>query len=80
MKSTLRSLIEQISAFMPWVPDWVFAIAAFIGIVMAGLALQSLINLPNVKDMHTSFSLGEVKARSALPLGHLSAVTRVITK
>ena len=43
-------------------------------------ALQSLINLPNVKDMHTSFSLGEVKARSALPLGHLSAVTRVITK
>ncbi|OOG54791.1 Lrp/AsnC family transcriptional regulator [Polaromonas sp. C04] len=43
-------------------------------------ALQSLINLPNVKDMHTSFSLGEVKARSALPLGHLSAVTRVTTK
>ncbi len=35
-------------------------------------ALQSLINLPNVKDLHTSFSLGEVKASSALPLGHLS--------
>jgi Lrp/AsnC family leucine-responsive transcriptional regulator len=35
-------------------------------------ALQKLINLPNVKDMHTSFSLGEVKASSALPLGHLS--------
>ncbi|RYG08919.1 MAG: Lrp/AsnC family transcriptional regulator, partial [Burkholderiales bacterium] len=34
-------------------------------------ALQSLINLPNVKDLHTSFSLGEVKASSALPLGHL---------
>lgn len=30
-----------------------------------------LINLPNVKDLHTSFSLGEVKASSALPLGHL---------
>jgi Lrp/AsnC family leucine-responsive transcriptional regulator len=35
-------------------------------------ALQNLINLPNVKDLHTSFSLGEVKASSALPLGHLT--------
>ncbi|MDB5966105.1 MAG: Lrp/AsnC family transcriptional regulator [Polaromonas sp.] len=35
-------------------------------------ALQNLINLPNVKDIHTSFSLGEVKASSALPLGHLT--------
>ena len=30
-----------------------------------------LINLPNVKDLHTSFSLGEVKASSHLPLSHL---------
>ncbi|MDP3138819.1 MAG: Lrp/AsnC family transcriptional regulator [Burkholderiaceae bacterium] len=35
------------------------------------LALKVLINLPNVKDLHTSFSLGEVKASSAWPLGHL---------
>ena len=35
------------------------------------LARQVLINLPNVKDLHTSFSLGEVKASSSLPLGHL---------
>ncbi|MDO8459356.1 MAG: Lrp/AsnC family transcriptional regulator [Burkholderiaceae bacterium] len=35
------------------------------------LARESLINLPHVKDLHTSFSLGEVKASSALPLGHL---------
>ena len=34
-------------------------------------ALHSLINLPNVKDLHTSFSLGEVKAAGPLPLGHL---------
>ena len=34
-------------------------------------ARRVLINLPNVKDLHTSFSLGEVKANSALPLGHL---------
>jgi Lrp/AsnC family leucine-responsive transcriptional regulator len=34
-------------------------------------ARKVLINLPNVKDLHTSFSLGEVKASSALPLGHL---------
>lgn len=35
------------------------------------LALKVLINLPNVKDLHTSFSLGEVKSSSAWPLGHL---------
>jgi DNA-binding Lrp family transcriptional regulator len=34
-------------------------------------ARDVLINLPNVKDLHTSFSLGEIKASSALPLGHL---------
>jgi len=30
-----------------------------------------LINLPNVKHLHTSLSLGEVKASAALTLGHL---------
>ena len=35
-------------------------------------ALHKLMNLPNVKDIHTSFSLGEVKAGGALPLGHLA--------
>jgi DNA-binding Lrp family transcriptional regulator len=34
-------------------------------------AREVLLNLPNVKDMHTSFSLGEVKAGGALPLEHL---------
>ena len=34
-------------------------------------ARKVLINLPNVKDIHTSFSLGEVKAGAALPLTHL---------
>ena len=34
-------------------------------------ARKILINLPNVKDIHTSFSLGEVKASSSLPLSHL---------
>ncbi len=34
-------------------------------------ARQVLINLPNVKDLHTSFSLGEVKTAGALPLAHL---------
>ena len=33
--------------------------------------LNSLMHLPNVKDLHTSFSLGEVKASHSLPLGHL---------
>ena len=35
-------------------------------------ARDVLLNLPNVKDMHTSFSLGEVKASGALPLAHLA--------
>ncbi len=35
------------------------------------LARKVLINLPNVKDLHTSFSLGEVKAGASWPLGHL---------
>ena len=34
-------------------------------------ATDTLLNLPNVKDIHTSFSLGEVKAGAALPLTHL---------
>ena len=36
-------------------------------------AQERLIALPNVKDLRTSFSLGEVKASSRLPLGHLGA-------
>ncbi len=39
-------------------------------------ATETLLNLPNVKDIHTSFSLGEVKAGAALPLGHLAASPR----
>ncbi len=34
-------------------------------------AMDTLFKLPNVKDLHTSFSLGEVKAGAVLPLGHL---------
>jgi len=34
-------------------------------------SIKTLLNLPNVKDIHTSFSLGEVKATAALPLAHL---------
>jgi DNA-binding Lrp family transcriptional regulator len=34
-------------------------------------SMDTLFKLPNVKDIHTSFSLGEVKAGAALPLQHL---------
>jgi Lrp/AsnC family leucine-responsive transcriptional regulator len=34
-------------------------------------SMDTLFKLPNVKDLHTSFSLGEVKAGAALPLKHL---------
>jgi Lrp/AsnC family transcriptional regulator, leucine-responsive regulatory protein len=33
--------------------------------------METLFKLPNIKDLHTSFSLGEVKAGGELPLGHL---------
>ena len=36
-------------------------------------ALDTLMTLPHVNDVHTSFSLGEVKAGAALPLGHLES-------
>ncbi|MES2956773.1 MAG: Lrp/AsnC family transcriptional regulator [Pseudomonadota bacterium] len=39
-------------------------------------ATEILLNLPNVKDIHTSFSLGEVKAGAALPLSHLQGGPR----
>jgi DNA-binding Lrp family transcriptional regulator len=39
----------------------------------ARFSVDTLLNLPNVKDIHTSFSLGEVKAGALLPLGHLGA-------
>jgi DNA-binding Lrp family transcriptional regulator len=35
-------------------------------------ALDHLMKLPHVKDVHTSFSLGEVKAGAPLPLRHLA--------
>ena len=35
--------------------------------------MDTLFRLPNVKDLHTSFSLGEVKSGASLPLGHLGA-------
>ncbi len=38
--------------------------------------MDTLFKLPNVKDVHTRFSLGEVKAGAALPLGHLVAAGR----
>ena len=34
--------------------------------------LLKLLKLPNVKDLHASYSLGEVKAGVALPLTHLA--------
>jgi DNA-binding Lrp family transcriptional regulator len=39
-------------------------------------SMDTLFKLPNVKDLHTSFSLGEVKAGAALPLGHLGTRVR----
>jgi Lrp/AsnC family transcriptional regulator, leucine-responsive regulatory protein len=35
-------------------------------------SMEKLFTLPNVKDLHTSFSLGDVKSGAALPLRHLA--------
>ena len=43
MRHTLRDYLQRIAGFLPWIPDWAFGIAAFIGIVAAGLALQGAI-------------------------------------
>ncbi|CAM4319736.1 MAG: Lrp/AsnC family transcriptional regulator [Comamonas sp.] len=40
----------------------------------AQFARNTLLSLPNVKDMQTSFSLGEIKSSPALPLAHLGAM------
>jgi DNA-binding Lrp family transcriptional regulator len=40
-------------------------------------SMETLFKLPNVKDLHTSFSLGEVKAAAPLPLGHLGPAEAV---
>ena len=37
-------------------------------------AMDKLFTLPNVKDLHTSFSLGDVKSGAALPLRHLQGL------
>ncbi len=42
----------------------------------ARFSVDTLLNLPNVKDIHTRFSLGEVKADPTLPLDHLDARRR----
>jgi len=39
-------------------------------------AREVLLNLPNVKDLHTSFSLGEVKSGGALPLSGVAGLPK----
>ncbi|NRF66370.1 Lrp/AsnC family transcriptional regulator [Aquincola sp. S2] len=38
--------------------------------------MDTLFKLPNVKDVHTSFSLGELKSSATLPLAHLRTAPR----
>lgn len=43
MRHVLRNYLDQLAAFLPWIPDWVFGVMAFIGIVAGGLALQGAV-------------------------------------
>lgn len=38
------------------------------------LSLHALMNMPHVKDLHTSFALSEVKAGGVIPLRHLDGL------
>ena len=76
--SATRALEEAIRACPRWWLHYISGAGTFeLHVVVTDLdaysrwARDTLFKLPNVKDIHTSFSLGEVKSGAALPLSHL---------
>ena len=43
MRHVLRNYLDQLAAFLPWIPDWAFGVMAFVGIVAGGLVLQGAV-------------------------------------
>jgi DNA-binding Lrp family transcriptional regulator len=74
LEDAVRSIPEVISAhYISGAGTFELQVMATDLDAFSKLSLEVLLALPNVKDFHTSFSLGEVKAAGALPLAHLSA-------
>jgi Lrp/AsnC family transcriptional regulator, leucine-responsive regulatory protein len=72
LESALRALPEVISChYISGAGTFELQAVATDLDAFSRFALERLLVLPNVGDVHTSFSLGEVKAAGALPLGHL---------
>jgi DNA-binding Lrp family transcriptional regulator len=72
LEASLRALPEVISChYISGAGTFELQVVATDLDAFSRFTLDTLLVLPNVGDVHTSFSLGEVKAAGALPLGHL---------
>lgn len=72
LEASLRALPEVISChYISGAGTFELQVVATDLDAFSRFTLDTLLVLPNVGDVHTSFSLGEVKAAGALPLGHM---------
>lgn len=72
LEAALRALPEVISChYISGAGTFELQVVATDLDAFSRFTLDTLLVLPNVGDVHTSFSLGEVKAAGALPLQHL---------
>ncbi len=72
LEASLRALPEVISChYISGAGTFELQVVATNLDAFSRFTLDTLLVLPNVGDVHTSFSLGEVKSPSGLPLGHL---------
>ncbi len=72
LEASLRALPEVISChYISGAGTFELQVVATDLDAFSRFTLDTLLVLPNVGDVHTSFSLGEVKAAGALPLQHL---------
>jgi Lrp/AsnC family leucine-responsive transcriptional regulator len=76
LEAALRDLPEVISChYISGAGTFELQVVATDLDAFSRFTLDTLLVLPNVGDVHTSFSLGEVKAAGALPLQHLMPKT-----
>jgi len=77
LEASLRALPEVISChYISGAGTFELQVVATDLDAFSRFTLDTLLVLPNVGDVHTSFSLGEVKAAGALPLHHLQPQRR----
>jgi Lrp/AsnC family transcriptional regulator, leucine-responsive regulatory protein len=72
LESTIRGLSEVVSChYISGTGTFELQVVATDLDAYSRWTMDTLFKLPNVKDVHTRFSLGDVKAGAALPLAHL---------